>query len=605
MRRFLAWLTGRANERGAILVISAIALPVLLTATALAFDIGREVDTNRSTQALADAVALDGAQFIDGQSATAADPYVQINGTNDYQLAQVIQYEAAESALRNSVADWPDDTVSMGTCAASGDEACATFTPIEDCPLSTVLPTPAPGSSPGVGGECYQDPSAGKDASAAITAVQVHASEVTSFVFQVGSTTSNKYATAMLVYPSSCQSNCSTTTTTVPGSTTTTVPCQTNCLVGESAFSLGTSLANVSPTLVNAFLPKWLDDSSFDVTAVGWEGLLDSDVSIGDILAANPSVGTLSNLLEVPISLPTLVQYLYNTYVAEDSPAAAELSESIGASGTIASNIGASTTVELCQLISLDGVSSCNDGGTTLAPVAYTDVSAAQFLTGVAELANGVNFANVSVSGLGVVNGSVTAISGVYQTPLGPADQPSCPTGFTPCPLTANEEQVGASLTIASPSLTGITVDLSLQVTGASATATLADLDCGTGPTNESATIDGSSSVASVTATMKVNTGLTQTSVPVTISAPGSTIQDTFTGPFGDSSPAPQSQSSNLSVQLGSSGLTGALLTSFDSYVTNTLDPDLAPLLSELGVNVGNTQVTDQLVDCQVPALVQ
>ncbi|HWE55164.1 MAG TPA: pilus assembly protein TadG-related protein, partial [Acidimicrobiales bacterium] len=154
MRRFITWITGRrSDERGAIVVISALALPLLLAASALAFDVGREVDTNRSTQALADAVALDAAEFIDGTTATASDPYVQINGAT-YELAQVIQYQAAESAVRNNVSSPGDDIVVLGSCSSSSQ--CPTFTPIEDCPLTTVLPAVAPTGQAGVGGECYQ-----------------------------------------------------------------------------------------------------------------------------------------------------------------------------------------------------------------------------------------------------------------------------------------------------------------------------------------------------------------------------------------------------------------------------------------------------------------
>ena len=81
----------KREERGAIAVITAIAMTMVMGATALSFDIGREVDTNRFVQATADAVALDAANFVDGSPAASIDSYTPIGGSQ-YELAQIIQY---------------------------------------------------------------------------------------------------------------------------------------------------------------------------------------------------------------------------------------------------------------------------------------------------------------------------------------------------------------------------------------------------------------------------------------------------------------------------------------------------------------------------------
>ena len=56
------------DERGTVLVVVSIAMVVMIGSTALAVDIGQLTSTNRTLQAVADAVALDSARSLNGQT---------------------------------------------------------------------------------------------------------------------------------------------------------------------------------------------------------------------------------------------------------------------------------------------------------------------------------------------------------------------------------------------------------------------------------------------------------------------------------------------------------------------------------------------------------
>lgn len=582
------------------MVIAAGAMTMVMVATALGFDIGREVDTNRMVQAVADAVALDAANFLDSTTATATDPYTPIGGVT-YDQAQVVQYEATESAMRNSVssADQAADTVVMGTCASS--TSCPTFTPIEECPFTTALP--APTTSPS-GSACYVAP--GASASTVINAVQVTAQSVTSFVFQLGSATSVRGATAVRSFTGG--SGCP--------------PCTTN-YVPVSAFSLGSTLVDFNNALVDQVIGGELQTpASTNIALLSYSGLAAASVSIGDILAANAGVGTLSNLLKTSVPPSTLLGYYYNALIAQGTPsataAAGQLNAALGVTGSGSTAIGATAGVRLCQLIDVaaTGQNACGVPDSSLAPAAYATMDAASFLTTLAaqtEVAGGSRAIGLDITGLGLLDVSLTAISPMAFSKVGPADQPSCPAGFANCPVTASDTQAKATLSVANVDLAGLaTMDLSIDVTGAGATGTLTGLSCGTSPSTETATISGSASAADLASTYTVYVAGIPTALPtdttVGSAVGGSTWSHTFAGPFTADQPAMWSSVStapSVTLATPTSGPTAAILSVIASVVTTTLDPALSPILSALGVNLGYATVADHYVDCNSSVLIK
>lgn len=578
------------------MVIAAGAMTMVMVATALGFDIGREVDTNRTVQAVADAVALDAANFLDGTTATAPDPYTPIGGST-YDQAQVIQYQATESAMRNDVssADQAVDTVVMGTCASS--TSCPTFTPIEECPLTTTLP--APSATPS-GSACYLVP--GASASTVINAVQVAAQSVTSFVFQLGSATSYRGATAVRSFTGG--SGCP--------------PCTTQ-YVPVSAFSLGSTLVDFSNPQEQQVLAGELGvPTSTDFSMLSYSGLSAASVSVGDILAANAGVGTLDNLLKTSVPPSTLLGYYYNALIAQNSPsslaAAQQLNAALGVTGSGSTAIGASAGVAMCQLLDVaaTGQTACSQSGTSLEPAAYATMDAASFLTTLAaqtEVAGGSQAIGLNITGLGLLDVSLTAISPMASSKVGPADQPSCPAGFQNCPVTAEDTQAKATLSVANVDLAGLgSMDLSIDVTGADATGTLTGLSCGTSPSTETATIAGSASAADLAATYTVYVLGSSAALPTDTTVASSTWSHTFTGPFtADSPPMWSSVNTAPSVALTSptSGVSAAILSAISSVVTTSLDPVLSPLLTAMGVDLGYATVADHYVNCNSAVLVR
>lgn len=101
------------RERGAVLLLTAIALPVLLLATSFAVDLGRQRAARRDMQGKSEVIALDLARLMDGVT-----PYNSIS----YSSA------LAASAARNGIAVAKITSVAWGTTNATTNkfEACAT-----------------------------------------------------------------------------------------------------------------------------------------------------------------------------------------------------------------------------------------------------------------------------------------------------------------------------------------------------------------------------------------------------------------------------------------------------------------------------------------------
>ena len=576
---------GRRDERGAIAVIAAIAMTMILAATALSFDIGREVDTNRAVQALADAVALDAANFVDGTAATASDPYDTIGG-NAYELAQVVQYEATQSALRNNVSttDLPSDYVTIGSCPTTS--SCTTnFTAVMTCPLTTTLPMPATSAGTGAGEACT--PVAGADQTTAINAVRATASSVTSFVFQAGNATSSRDATAVRSFAGGPQR------------------------IPVSAFSIGSTLLDLSNPVVDDLLSLVLGPSAANISVLSYNGLAGVSVSLGDILAANVGVGSMYNLLNTAVSPSTLLGYTYNALIAQNTAgaltAAGQLNTALGVTGAGSTAITDTTAIKPCQLIDLTGgQSACGVTGSALTTAAFAQLTPASVLTAIVGLsvANQSSGIGLNVSGLGLLNIKLSAVSPMASAGPGPANDP-CPTGMTPCPVTATDTQMTATLTVANIDLGVATVGLTIQATAADATGTLTGVGCGTSPAGETATISGTTDAAALSTLFDIKLLGVPIDDTTTVDVGGATFANTFNGPFGPGEPAPWS-STNTSPAITippPSGLVSTVLSPLTDLLDTVLDPILSPLLSALGVNLGYATLIDNYVNCNSAVL--
>lgn len=146
------------SERGAVLVVVAIAMVAMIGATALAIDIGQVTNNNRTLQADADVIALDAARAVNGQTAAA------LSGTSG-----PVTLAVQASATRNDVT-FSTVTVELGTTSGS------TFTPIATPVLNGAIQTVTSTAIP--------------------TAVRITTSGTVDFAFRPGGTTTNRQAVA-------------------------------------------------------------------------------------------------------------------------------------------------------------------------------------------------------------------------------------------------------------------------------------------------------------------------------------------------------------------------------------------------------------------------
>lgn len=153
------WYRRRAaDERGAVLAVTALAMTALIGATALAVDIGQLTNTNRTLQARADVIALDTARTLGGQTSA------MLSGATG---ATVVAVQA--SAARNSV-PFTSLTVDLGNM--SGTTFTAVATPVIDGVIQTVTNSSVP------------------------KAVRITAKETVDFAFRQGGQATNRKAVA-------------------------------------------------------------------------------------------------------------------------------------------------------------------------------------------------------------------------------------------------------------------------------------------------------------------------------------------------------------------------------------------------------------------------
>jgi uncharacterized membrane protein len=239
------WFRNRAGEqRGAVLVVTSVAMVAMIGATALAVDVGRVTVNNRSLQAQADVIAMDAGRKLSGATAAA------LSGATG---AVVTAVQA--SAARNNV-PFSKLTVLLGTLSGS------TFTTIATPVLNGVIQTVNSASVP--------------------TAVRVTTSGSVNFAFQPGAKTTNRSATATF----------SATAGFSIGSWLASIPAGGNgilsALLGD-AFHLNA----VSYTgLVNANVTLQAIGANIPVTALSPTQLLSTSVGIRDFMLA--SIATLN-----------------------------------------------------------------------------------------------------------------------------------------------------------------------------------------------------------------------------------------------------------------------------------------------------------------------
>jgi uncharacterized membrane protein len=248
-----------------------------------------------------------------------------------------------------------------------------------------------------------------------------------------------------------------------------------------------------------------------------------------------------------------------------------------------------STSVELCQLFSING-STCG-GGNVSVPGMSANLDVLQFLTTEAEVANGSNAINVQ-SALGITGVTSSTLSLV----VGQLPQ----VAYGPVGTTATTAQVTADLKL---NLLGVGL-VDIPLTAAQGTATLSAVTC--------SQVDNSFGRAVVTASTTTATaaitlggasagtltisGVTSTakSFPSTVVPPTAATQQA-------TPPTNPVQIGSTSPTLSYSGLPLSLSTVLPTMLTGVL----APVLQATGVTVGGATIADLNYNCGAVSIVK
>jgi uncharacterized membrane protein len=345
----------------------------------------------------------------------------------------------------------------------------------------------------------------------------------------------------------------------------------------ESGFSIGSYLTGVSSSqssVLNALLSDL--GTSANVTAVGFDGLANTDVTINQLITASGGLLTTSNVMTASL---TATQWLsiwtdaVANQVAQLNCGSSPTPYPCNASTALSSlAFNASSSAQLCKMVVIDG-SSCS---TLSSPSLSASLNVLQALTTEAELANGSSAVNI---------GTLGGIPGLLSSSLSfSAIQPP-QYAYGPMGTTATTQQVTADLQL---NIVGGTINIPMAA--ASATATLSHVTCQNN------------------ALKKVTISVAGTGFTDDVSFGGSQIGTLTEGNYSASPSFTTVPPTATSIQNGSNPVTTTASPSYSgtqSVLVEAAMAVLAPMLQATGISVGGVQTADLSVNCGSVTLVQ
>ncbi len=377
----------------------------------------------------------------------------------------------------------------------------------------------------------------------------------------------------------------------------------------EGGFSVGSYLANISTSQSQAYgvLSDVLGTlaPSISVSAVGFQGLANTDVSLSQLIGVSGTALTASDVLTTPLPAsewPTLLNDAITNQVAPlncaatptPSPCVASQDFSNGGLG-----VSSSTPISLCQLVSISwntpssgDYSSCSNGVVPPAALA-ANLNVLQILTTEAEVANGTN--EIAITNALGITGLTTAY---LSLSVGQPPQ----VAFGPVGTEASTAQVQATMTLNIPAVGQVTIG---PFSAASATSTLAAMSC----TNNAFSAGKTSSTTQTSSATVAVPGYSGISVSISGVTSSSQTFNSSNVPPSASTYAPASGPPSNPKQIGSTtptpSFSGLGSTNPAYTVLTTLAPVLWPILQAAGVSVGNASVAFLSANCGSVSLVQ
>jgi uncharacterized membrane protein len=383
----------------------------------------------------------------------------------------------------------------------------------------------------------------------------------------------------------------------------------------RAQFSIGSNLASFNSdtsTLLNPIFSDYFD-TTVNGTAVGYQGLTQSSVSLGELIAADNSLGTPSQLLTGQTNLRRLAQATYtvlNNRAAGGDAAAANARTLLGQFVTTIDN---SLAVSLGDILEFNQPSDPAVAGAQINvfDLLTTAGQQAQILNG----DNVVDVPNLTLNIPGLVTSTLRLhlIEAAKLSPFGAARQDSGGLWVTRAETAQVAIDLDTTITAGNLNVLGLCVlcvDLTLpiRVGAAEAVGSLTDIRCAS-PIDDSEIDVGVETMAANTtaaANLRVRTLVLDQTLPTSASVPfgGGSDTLTFTGPY------PTGVQSTGAVGLSFATLLGTQLNTpvgvTLSAVLNLLNPTLnaidsrimGPLFDALGLSAGNADVRGLRVAC-------
>ncbi len=358
----------------------------------------------------------------------------------------------------------------------------------------------------------------------------------------------------------------------------------------EAGFSIGSYLVSINSQqsgVLNALLSTL--GTSANVTAVGFEGLANTNVTLSQLITASGGILTPSNVMTTSLTGAqwlTIWNDAVSNQVAQLSCGSSPTPYPCDASTALSAlDFSSADSVELCQLVTINSNSSQSTACATPPTSALNaSVNALQTLETEAELANGTNAINVT-SALGITG--VTSAN-LYLTVGSPPA-----VAYGPVGTKASTAQVNADLQL---SILGSGL-LDVPLSGAGATATLSTVTCSNNKmyTTKIALSGSAISNQNITLAGLALGQMSFSSFSGTLPFASSAVPPTATTAQQDTNPV---SSGSTTPTLVYSGTSNPVLTALAAGV-------LAPVLQTVGVAVGGAQTTDLSTNCGAVSLVQ
>jgi len=371
----------------------------------------------------------------------------------------------------------------------------------------------------------------------------------------------------------------------------------------ESGFSIGSFLASFNTqqsAVLNAILSPL--GTSANVTAVGYQGLANTYVTVNQLVTASGGLLTTSNVMTTSL---TGAQWLaiwsdaVANQVGQLNCGSSPTPDPCNASTALSAlDFSGSTSAQLCQLVSVNG-STCMNGSLST-PALSANLDALQILTTEAEVANGSSALDVT---------SALSLPGVTTSKLVLTLSQPPQVAYGPVGTVAKTAQVQADLQLSVPGQ-GL---LDIPLTAASGTATSKTVNCAYNTMS-------STKFAATTTTATANVTLAGVSIATLtlsgysgpqISFIGANVPPTASTALGNPPTTPPTNpivvSSNASYPYYATPSYAGLSPSSPVYnlLFSTLGGVLTPVLEAAGVAVGGADVADLSTQCDAVSLVQ